>query len=1074
MRLFSYKNRPVHQGPYPLEHLARCNDMPNLSDIPPIEPICFLDKEHPESLAHSMASFITMLDAIRDGAKAARPSEIPANPTERSNHIKAAGYYFDASQVGICRIPQEARLPQSIRNPDLDALVEQLETAQPKTLASGIDVVIADVKEAARTPPTSMTHHHYAVVFLFEYTRDPSPSEPGCDWIVGTQAQRAAVRAAEIAVVLSNYFRIMGFEARAHTVTSTDVNLNVLAVASGLAHKQKTNGKFIFPNPYVGTRYGLAAFTTPLELKPDAPLANPTLRDKWRSHGWKWWLGKGTLKNAFSRLPYQNRLFHQGAFPFEKIKTQEKPTTFIDAENIPRVPKRTDMFARALFGDMGKNMQEAAKNGYYIAKNSLGYCSRRVIGALILLQDGDVAPTLSPNAQDSTRNAFNVKAALYYLGADAVGLSACPEWAYYSHDAAGNPLEPYHKNAISILIDQGHETMDGCSGDDWISGAQSMRAYLRSSLLGGIVAEHIRRLGYAARVHSVLDGEVLQPPLLLLSGLGEVSRIGEVILNPYLGPRLKSGVVTTDMPFTPDKPINFGLQNFCNHCNKCARECPAGAITAGPKVMFNGYEIWKSDSERCTRYRLTNLAGSMCGRCMKTCPWNLEGLFKEAPFRWLAMKVPQAARWLAKLDDVVGNGQRNPVKKWWWDLQLAPEGNYIPAKQTNQRSLNVSLDLQPEDQTLAVYPAPLVPPPYPFPFPMDREKGIAVFKNLLDPQDHQKRLAQGETGLVPQTQPLQGLPPVIAVRVSKQIQETPEITRYEFSALDGSPLPPFEAGAHIDVVIAPEFFRQYSLAGNPTDRSKYVIAVLREDEGRGGSKLMNRIFQKGRKVFISRPIQHFPLQECANRSFLFAGGIGVTPLVAMAHRLHQLGKDFRFFYSCTSRKRAGFLEDLAKVPWAHRVQLFFSDENNRLVLQEALPHFQETDQLYACGPEHYMEAVFAMAKRKGWPEEHCHREYFAVPEGGDYVNDQFKVRLAKSGQVFDIPADKSITEVLAENGIPIDVKCSEGICGVCAKDYLAGNVAHRDFVLAKNERGRKIILCCSRAVEAQGEILLDL
>ena len=117
---------------------------------------------------------------------------------------------------------------------------------------------------------------------------------------------------------------------------------------------------------------------------------------------------------------------------------------------------------------------------------------------------------------DPVANAANVKAATYFLGVDAVGISRCPAWTWYSHDATGAPIAPPHDQAISMIIDQGYETMEGASGDDWISVAQSMRAYLRFSLLGGVIAKQIRRLGYKAKAHSVMDGEVLQPPLLLL------------------------------------------------------------------------------------------------------------------------------------------------------------------------------------------------------------------------------------------------------------------------------------------------------------------------------------------------------------------------------------------------------------------------------------------------------------------------------------------------------------------------------------------------------------------------------
>ena len=198
------------------------------------------------------------------------------------------------------------------------------------------------------------------------------------------------------------------------------------------------------------------------------------------------------------------------------------------------------------------------------------------------------APTACtpPNAPCSP--ADRVKAAAYWLGADAVGLSRCPDWTYYSHDARGDEITPYHDQAISIIIDQGFETMDGASGDDWISGAQSMRAYLRFSLIGGVLAQHIRTLGYGARAHTVLDGEVLQPPLLLLSGLGEVSRIGEVILNPFLGPRLKSGVVTTTLPLAHDKPIDFGLQKLLRKLQQMR-----------PRVPQRGDHGWaKADVQR--------------------------------------------------------------------------------------------------------------------------------------------------------------------------------------------------------------------------------------------------------------------------------------------------------------------------------------------------------------------------------------------------------------------------------------------------------------------------------------------
>lgn len=772
MRLFSYRDRPVHLGPYPLERLARQATLPDLQAVASMQPLDF-GHAPAGSLAPAIARYLAMFDLVRDGTVNPLPAEVSDDAAERTHHLKAAGHYFDATLMGACALPEAARLAAPIRNPRVAALGDELQRSQPQSFAAGIDMILADVIESSRLQWGPIDDHTHALVIAVEYPRDPRPDEPGTEWIQGIQPHRAAVLAAQTAVLLASYLRLLGHAARSHSATCSEVDLGRLAVASGLAHPDGGN-------PYLGRRYGLAAVTTTFELLPDEPLAPPPRQRRWRSHGPAWWLGIGTLKGAFNQDPYARRDFHLGAHPFETLKRRDEPTTFIDHERVPRFPKRADFFARALFGDLGPAVQDDAKNAHYVMKSPIGACARRALGALLLLQFGDARAPASPATADPRRNALNVKGAAYWLGVDAAGLCAVPAWAYYSHDAGGHPMPAYHREAINLLIDQGHETMEGASGDDWISVAQSMRAYLRFSLLGGILAEHIRGLGHSARVHSVLDGDVLQPPLLLLSGLGEVSRIGEVILNPFLGPRLKSGTVTTDLPLAHDRPVDFGLQTFCEGCSKCARECPSGAITAGPKLMYNGYEIWKSDAEKCARYRITNAAGGMCGRCMKTCPWNLEGLLAEALVRRLAMTAPAAAPWLARWDDTLGRGRINPVKSWWWDIELdRRSGRYVRARQTHRRELQPDLKIRAADQTLAVYPADRMPPPYPVAFPVDRDEGIARHRALLSPAQYRARLARGDTaGLAPPFTMPEGEPPVFPVRLVRRVEEATDVARY--------------------------------------------------------------------------------------------------------------------------------------------------------------------------------------------------------------------------------------------------------------------------------------------------------
>ncbi|MEK6217530.1 MAG: NAD-binding oxidoreductase, partial [Boseongicola sp.] len=560
MKIFSDKRRPVHLGPYPLERFARQTAV-DLQAVPAFQQLSFRRPEDAASIINAMTEHQAMMDAVRDGFVNKARSTIPEATEERTNHLKSFAYFSDAGMVGAAKFPDAARLETPFTNPDIGGLSDALRTRQTKTLASGIDVIMADLKDSMDAPPSSIEGHTHTLVILNEAPRPPRVKEPGTDWLVDAGPHVACLRASETAAVLANYIRLLGWEAKAHTATSSDVDLNKLAVAAGLISYEDGD----FWAPYLTNGFGLAAITTTLEIAPDMPLKPRAEQSKFKTEGPAWWVGAGFRKNATNVDPFRKRGFAEGPHPFETLKRVDAPTTLIDEANIPRVPKRTDMFARAQFGDMGPKLQDGAKGGHYARKAAPSMAQRRLLGAFVLLQDGP-AEAEEPAQALAEANALNLKAAMYFLGIDAAGISRCPAWTWYSHDAAGEPITPPHDQAISMIVDQGYETMDGSSGDDWIAVAQSMRAYLRFSLLGGVIAKQIRRLGYKAKAHTVMDGEVLQPPLLLLAGLGEVSRIGEVILNPFLGPRLKSGVVTTDMPVLHDRPIDFGLQAFCEAC----------------------------------------------------------------------------------------------------------------------------------------------------------------------------------------------------------------------------------------------------------------------------------------------------------------------------------------------------------------------------------------------------------------------------------------------------------------------------------------------------------------------------
>ena len=694
MKLFSHKSRPVHLGPYPLETLPRVAN----ADAPvrrgasrrPAEgrPVGRL------AVSHAYQKYFDMYDAQRTG----EPSEeapIPDDPVARAEHLKSGLYFLDADMVGCGAVPATAW------------------SAEP------------------------VPGHEHSVVILVAHTRTVGEGHPGDEWIDGTRQINADLRAAELASITADYIRRLGFEATAHTPTATDTNIDLLALQCGLIEQRRG----MLRAPFIDGGFALAAITTSMTLAHDAPLAPRGLGASLRStKSPAWMLGLGGTRAGIGRFNGDHRPLHMGRYPMERIDRVPEATTLIIPDEVERVPVRAGGFPRAAHGDMGPKFQKDVKVFAYKTPQAQSYVTS--ITDMVAYQDGEVAPEVVAGTSNPDHNADALKALAYHLGGDMVGVCEVPEYAWYSHNGKGEEITPHHRYGVVILLDQGYETMEGASGDDWISGAQSMRAYMRGAQIAGIMAEHLRSLGWSARSHTNKDSEVLHIPLVLEAGLGEMSRIGELVLNPFVGPRFKSVVMTTDMPLTPDLKIDFGLQDFCNKCTKCARECPCGAIPFGDKIMFNGYETWKPDVEKCTKYRLGNLKGSACGRCMKTCPYNTEGVLSERPFLWAAIKLPFARKWIADLDDKVGNGSINPIKKWWWDLEWVEGRTVFPTKGTNARDLDMDGGRIAAKQKIAIYPPDVLPAGdnQGVPVKLVRKEAIIRGENAETPEVARKRV----------------------------------------------------------------------------------------------------------------------------------------------------------------------------------------------------------------------------------------------------------------------------------------------------------------------------------------------
>lgn len=305
--------------------------------------------------------------------------------------------------------------------------------------------------------------------------------------------------------------------------------------------------------------------------------------------------------------------------------------------------------------------------------------------------------------------------------------------------------------------------------------------------------------------------------------------------------------------------------------------------------------------------------------------------------------------------------------------------------------------------------------------------------------------------------------------VVRQVRaETSEIRSFVLAPKEGRSLPPFQAGAHIDVYPMPGLERQYSLVNDPADCSCYVLGVKREQNGRGGSAAMHSQLAEGATVRISRPKNNFSLRRNTGRSLLLAGGIGVTPLLSMAQALAARDADFQLHYFARSNQELAFQDLVTKSTWSDRVLYHFGLVPPLLndVLGEILSGPGADDVIYLCGPNPFMDVVRNVAEEAGWPAESVVLEHFsAAPPRLEPGRGEFVVRLAKRGIELLVPSDKPIIDVLREAGIEIKTSCEQGVCGTCLTQVIEGEPEHNDLYLSdeEHESGRLMTPCVSRA-----------
>ncbi len=324
-----------------------------------------------------------------------------------------------------------------------------------------------------------------------------------------------------------------------------------------------------------------------------------------------------------------------------------------------------------------------------------------------------------------------------------------------------------------------------------------------------------------------------------------------------------------------------------------------------------------------------------------------------------------------------------------------------------------------------------------------------------------------------------GLPPEREVTLNLEVASiaavTPSIRQIELTLPDGGALPAFTAGAHIDVCLGNGQERSYSLLNDPAETHRYLIAILREADSRGGSVWVHDHLRAGDRLVSSAPINNFPLNEAGETHILIAGGIGITPLKAMAHRLIAHSANFALHYCARDEARAAYLAELrALLGERLHSHLDGGDIARGLDVAKLLSSRPPAAHVYVCGPAGLIRAVREAAR--DWPKGTVHYELFRGSEAdiAPRSTDQpFEIRLARADKTLLVPAGQSILQVLRANGIKVKTLCTEGVCGTCRVGLLGGKADHRDEVLTDEQREHAIQVCVSRAMPGE-TLILDL